>query len=99
MKNAITRYTIFRRLLCGALLLGLVWLAPLLARAEEEGIVRYGVTQQALQNEFVNGYGQNGYLPVRLTGYQEGNGETRYFTRWVTNTTGKGWAVRSYRTL
>jgi beta-lactamase class A len=103
MKNAITRYTIFRRLLSGAFLLGLLWLAPLLARAEEEGIVRYGVTQQALQNEFVGGYGQNGYLPVRLTGYQEDyqvdNGATRYFTRWVTNTTGKGWQVRSNRTL
>ncbi len=100
MKNAITRYTIFRRLLYGAFLLGLLWLAPFVARAEEEGIVRYGVTQQALQNEFVDGHGQNGYLPVRLTGYQEeGNGATRYFTRWVTNTTGKGWQVRSYRTL
>src|SRR5262245_28237388 len=103
MKNAITSYTIFRRLLCGAFLLGLLWLAPLLARAEEEGIVRYGVTQQALQNEFVGGYGQNGYLPVRLTGYQEdyqdGNGATRYFTRWAPNTTGKGWQVRSNRTL
>jgi beta-lactamase class A len=100
MKNAITRHTMFRRLLSGAFLLGLLCLAPLLARAEEEGIVRYGVTQQALQNEFVNGYGQNDYLPVRLTGYQEeGDGATRYFTRWITNTTGKGWQVRSYRTL
>ena len=33
MKNAIARYTIFRRLLCGAFLLGLLWLAPLLALA------------------------------------------------------------------
>lgn len=78
---------------------GLLWLAPATARAEEEGIVRSGVTQTALQNEFVNGYGQNGYLPVRLTGYQEVNGgPPRYFTRWVTNTKGTLWQLRSNRT-
>jgi beta-lactamase class A len=78
---------------------GLLCLTPTTALAEEEGIVRYGVTQTVLQNEFVFGYGQNGYLPVRLTGYQEDNGATRYFTRWVRNTSGKAWQQRSNRTL
>jgi beta-lactamase class A len=78
---------------------GLLCLAPTTALAEEEGIVRYGVTQTVLQNEFVFGYGQNGYLPVRLTGYQEDNGSTRYFTRWVRNSQGIAWQQRSNRTL
>lgn len=78
---------------------GLLCLAPTIALADEEGIVRYGVAQQVLQDDFVDGYGQNGYLPARLTGYQETNGETRYFTRWVRNPHGLAWKVRSYRTL
>ncbi|MEK7831275.1 MAG: hypothetical protein AAB401_09340, partial [Acidobacteriota bacterium] len=53
------------------LILALCCMAAVPARAEQEGVVRYGVSQTALQNDFVDGYGDNGYLPVRLTGYQE----------------------------
>lgn len=89
--NLIKRFLpVVALILCG--------LAVLPVRAEEEGIVRFGVSQSVLQEEFVDGYGQNGYLPVRLTGYQETNGATRYFTRWVHNTQGKNWIVRSNRT-
>lgn len=80
------------------LILALCCLAVVPARADQEGVVRYGVSQTSLQNDFVDGYGDNGYLPVRLTGYQEMNGATRYFTRWVQNNQGKGWIVRSNRT-
>lgn len=82
-----------------ALALALCCLAALPVRADEAGIVRYGVSQAVLQDEFVDGYGQNGYLPVRLTGYQEtSGGAARYFTRWVENQQGTAWVVRSNRT-
>jgi len=81
------------------LALALCCLAAIPARAEEEGIVRYGVSQTVLQNDLVNGIGQNGYLPVRLTGYQEvSGGPPRYFTRWVENKQGTAWQLRSNRT-
>lgn len=67
----------------------LTWLAPS-ALAGEEGIVRYGVTPDQLQEEFFDGYATNGYRPERLTGYQSGNA-VRYFTRWVHNTDGRPW--------
>ena len=69
--------------------LALVFLSvPVLA--EPEGIVRYGVSSVSLQDDFFDGYGENGYLPVRLTGYIE-NEQTRYFTRWMKNTGGIKW--------
>jgi beta-lactamase class A len=63
---------------------------PALAFAEAEGIVKFGVTPTDLQDDFFEGYGKNGYLPVRLTGYKSGS-STRYFTRWVQNTGNKQW--------
>ena len=70
--------------------LALLLLTPLIARADAEGVVRYGVSGQDLQEDFFDGYGKNGYLPVRLTGYRSGN-SVRYFTRWVPNNSGKQW--------
>jgi beta-lactamase class A len=72
------------------LFLGLLLLTPVLAFAEAEGVVRYGVTTADLQDDFFEGYGKQGYLPVRLTGYRSGN-SVRYFTRWLPNATGKQW--------
>jgi hypothetical protein len=63
-------------------------LLPHTARAEE-GIVRYGVSAQELQTDFFDGYGDDGYRPVRLTGYRGGNA-VRYFTRWIQNN-GQTW--------
>jgi beta-lactamase class A len=68
----------------------LLMLAPAIARADAEGIVRYGVTPADLQADFFDGYGRSGYLPVRLTGYRSGN-SVRYFTRWIPNTGNKLW--------
>lgn len=105
MQNAITRNTIFRRLLSGALLLGLLWLAPLVARADEEGVVRYGVSPASLQNDFFEdsndnnrSYNELGYRPARLTGYVD-NGQSRYFTRWVRNADGRAWKGYFGKTL
>jgi beta-lactamase class A len=73
----------------GALLL----LAPPAARADVEGIVRYGVTPQSLQDDFINDYGERkNYRPVRLTGYLDAE-RVRYFTRWVPNDDGRQWYV------
>lgn len=63
---------------------------PALALAESEGVVKFGVTPADLQEDFFDGYGENGYIPVRLTGYKVGS-STRYFTRWVQNTGNKQW--------
>lgn len=63
---------------------------PVLAFAEAEGVVKFGVSPADLQEDFFDGYGKNGYLPVRLTGYKSGS-STRYFTRWVQNTGNKQW--------
>jgi beta-lactamase class A len=68
----------------------LLALAPAIARADAEGVVRYGVTPADLQADFFDGYGKNGYLPVRLTGYRSGS-LVRYFTRWAPNTGNKQW--------
>jgi len=64
--------------------------APMAALAGEEGVVRYGVTPQSLQDDFFEGYGKKGYRAERLTGYRSGD-SARYFTRWVQNTDGRGW--------
>ncbi len=50
----------------------LLALAPNIARADAEGVVRYGVTAADLQTDFFDGYGRDGYIPVRLTGYLSG---------------------------
>jgi beta-lactamase class A len=68
----------------------LLALAPATARADAEGVVRYGVTSAELQADFFDGYGRNGYIPVRLTGYLSGS-SVRYFTRWLPNTGNKQW--------
>jgi beta-lactamase class A len=69
----------------------LILLAPAAALAGEEGVVRYGVTPQKLQDEFFNGYAKNGYRAERLTGYRSGD-SVRYFTRWVQNTDMRLWS-------
>ncbi len=71
---------------------------PALALAEAEGIVKFGVTPTDLQEDFFNGYGKNGYLPVRLTGYKSGS-STRYFTRWMQNTGNKQWYAYFGKTM
>jgi beta-lactamase class A len=68
----------------------LLALASAIARADVEGIVRYGVTPADLQEDFFDGYGRSGYIPMRLTGYQSGN-SVFYFTRWVPNTGNRQW--------
>ncbi len=73
-----------------AIVFGLLLLVPVSARADVEGIVRYGVTSQDLQDDFFDGYAKQGYIAVRLTGYRVGN-SVRYFTRWVPNTGNKAW--------
>jgi beta-lactamase class A len=73
-----------------AIFFSLLSLAPRVARAGEEGVVRYGLTPQQLQSNFFDGYGDNGYRPVRLTGYRSGD-STRYFTQWVQNTDSRQW--------
>lgn len=73
-----------------AIIFSLLLLGPVIVRADVEGVVRYGVTPQDLQDDFFDGYGQKGYIPVRLTGYRVGS-STRYFTRWVPNTGNKQW--------
>src|SRR5688572_22006419 len=88
-----------------ASLLALLCLAPVAVRAESEGVVRYGVTPAALQNDFFEdnnddnkSFNEQGYLPTRLTGYMLGN-SVRYFTRWVKNEGGVGWRGRYGMTL
>jgi len=76
--------------LFSAIFFCLLALAPAIARADAEGIVRYGVTPADLQADFFDGYGQSGYIPVRLTGYRSGN-SVLYFTRWILNTGNKQW--------
>jgi beta-lactamase class A len=78
------------RSLLAAIALSVPLLAPQTARAEE-GIVRYGVTAQSLQNDFFDGYADDGYRPARLTGYRSGD-SVRYFTRWVDND-GRAWSA------
>lgn len=63
-------------------LLTLTVLAQVNAFAEVEGIVRHGVTPTELQTQFIEGYGENGYRAVRLSGYRSGNA-TRFITRWL----------------
>jgi beta-lactamase class A len=84
--------------LFSAIFLCLLALAPAIARADAEGVVRYGVTPADLQADFFDGYGQSGYIPVRLTGYLSGN-SLRYFTRWVPNTGNKQWFAYFGKTL
>src|SRR5215212_5346651 len=86
-------------------LFGLFALAPVAARAEAEGVVRYGVTPASLQNDFFENnddnnksYNELGYRPARLTGYVDG-GQVRYFTRWVRNTDHRGWKGYFGKTL
>ena len=74
-----------------ALFICLLLLAPVAARADAEGVVRYGVTPQALQDQFFDGYGKDGYRPARLTGYTSGE-SVRYFTRWIRNADGRLWS-------
>lgn len=73
-----------------ALFFGLLLFTSVPALAEPEGIVKYGVSSVSLQDDYFDGYGEDGYLPVRLTGYTE-NEQTRYFTRWMKNTAGIKW--------
>jgi beta-lactamase class A len=68
----------------------LVFLSPTTLLAEEEGIVRYGVSPVSLQDDFFDGYGEKGYLPVRLTGYTDSR-RIVYFTRWMKNTDNIKW--------
>lgn len=93
-----------QNLFCAAFF-ALLCLAPIAARAESEGVVRYGVTPASLQNDFFEdnnddnkSYNEQGYFPTRLTGYLSGN-SVRYFTRWVKNTEGIGWRGRYGLTL
>jgi beta-lactamase class A len=86
-------------------LFGLFALAPVAARAEAEGVVRYGVTPASLQNDFFENnddnnksYNELGYRPARLTGYVDG-GNVRYFTRWVKNTDHRAWKGYFGKTL
>lgn len=81
-------------------------LAPIAARAEAEGVVRYGVTPASLQNDFFENnnndnnesYNEQGYRPARLTGYVD-NGNVRYFTRWIKNTDHRAWKGYFCKTL
>lgn len=93
--NTTTNY--LSRLLL-ALTLGWLCLLPVSARAEAEGIVRYNVSQQSLDNDFINGYGENGYRPSRLTCYVNGK-SVRFFTRWVQNTDDRDWRAYGGKTL
>jgi len=88
-----------------ALVFSLLCFAPVTARAEAEGVVRYGVTPADLQDDFFENsndgsqsYNEQGYRPARLTGYVD-NGNVRYFTRWVQNTSGIDWRGRFGKTL
>jgi hypothetical protein len=71
--------------LFSAIFFCLLALAPIFARADAEGVVRYGVTPADLQTDFFDGYGKSGYIPAQLTGYRSGS-SVRYFTRWIPNT-------------
>jgi beta-lactamase class A len=88
-----------------ALVFSLLCFVPVTARAEAEGVVRYGVTPTDLQDDFFENsndgsqsYNEAGYRPARLTGYVDG-GNVRYFTRWVQNTGGIEWRGRYGKTL
>ncbi|MEO6724822.1 MAG: serine hydrolase [Blastocatellia bacterium] len=91
--------------LMSIVLFGLLAMAPVAARAEAEGVVRYGVSPTSLQNDFFENNNDNdksytelGYRPARLTGYVDG-GSVRYFTRWLKNTDHRAWKGYFGKTL
>ena len=88
----ISRISLLRKHLIPSVIFffALVFLSPSTVLAEEEGIVRYGVSSVSLQDDYFDGYGEKGYLPVRLTGYTD-NRRVVYFTRWMKNSDDIKW--------
>lgn len=88
-----------------SLILGLLLLVPSIARADAEGVVRWGISGATLDNEYLERNNDNnesqaekGFRPQRLTGYVDG-GNTRYFLRMVENTDNRLWLAYHDRTL
>lgn len=62
------------------------------ADLKHRNVFRYGVSGESLQDDFYNkehGYNSEGYRPVRITGYMDGD-NIRFATRWVQDG-GPGW--------
>lgn len=88
-----------------AVIFGLFLLTPVVARAEAEGVVRWGVSAAALDNDYLEknndnneSYAEKGYRPQRLTGYVD-NGNVRFFLRMVENTDNRLWIAYRDKTL
>jgi beta-lactamase class A len=88
-----------------AIFFSLILLTPAVARAEAEGVVRWGISGTTLDNEYLEkdndnneSYAEKGYRPQRLTGYVDG-GATRFFLRMVENTDNRLWIASHNLTL
>jgi hypothetical protein len=87
------------------LLVSFLLLAPAMARAEAEGVVRWGISTTTLDDDFLEhnndaneSYAERGYRPVRMTGYMDGS-TTRFFLRMVENTDNRLWLAYRNQTL
>jgi len=87
------------------ILLSLFLLAPSVARADAEGVVRWGISGATLDNSYLEknndnneSYAEKGYRPQRLTGYVD-NENVRFFLRMVENTDNRLWIAYHGKTL
>ena len=88
-----------------AIIFSLFLLAPSVARADAEGVVRWGVSGATLDNSYLErnndnneSYAEKGYRPQRMTGYVDG-GNVRFFLRMVENTDNRLWIAYHGQTL